>query len=102
MTTHLHHHHSAAESSQRRDTYCEPSPTSGAVRSAGTHQRQLRITVLVDFAEPADDVGDAHDRKGVSAQIFDPDEPVSDETLIYDVSTPAAIMTASTMCPRLL
>lgn len=40
------------------------------------------------------------DRKGFSARIFDEDEPVSDETLIYDVSTPAAIMAASTASPQ--
>ena len=39
-------------------------------------------------------------RKGFSAQIFDEDEPVSEETLIYDVSTPAAIMAASTASSR--
>jgi hypothetical protein len=39
-------------------------------------------------------------RKGVSAGIFDEDEPVSDGTLIYDVSTPAAIMAASTASPQ--
>ena len=39
-------------------------------------------------------------RKVFSARIFDPEEPVSDETLIYDVSTPAAIMAASTASPQ--
>ena len=39
-------------------------------------------------------------RKGFSARIFDPAEPASDETLIFDVSTPAAIATASTASPQ--
>ena len=39
-------------------------------------------------------------RKGFMAQVFDPREPASDETLVFDVSTPAAILAASTASPR--
>ena len=39
-------------------------------------------------------------RKGISARIFDPDEPGSDDTLIFDVSTPAAIMPHQTASPQ--
>jgi len=39
-------------------------------------------------------------RKGFTAQVFDPGEPASDEALVFDVSTPAAIMAASTASPR--